>query len=54
LKKLPVLLPFLWVHRACRTIFFKKEKAEKIKNRYKDADMQYGKELVEFKNQIGL
>lgn len=54
LKKMPVLLPFLWVYRACRTIFFKKEKAEKIKNRYKDVDMQYGKELVDFKKQIGL
>lgn len=54
LKKLPVLLPFLWVYRACKTIFFKKEKAQKIKNRYKNADMQYGKELVEFKKQIGL
>ena len=54
LKKLPVLLPFLWVYRAFKTIFFKKEKAEKIKNRYKDANMQYGKELIEFKKQIGL
>ena len=54
LKKAPVLLPFLWVYRASKTLFFKKEKAAKIKNRYKDADMQYGKELIEFKKQIGL
>ena len=54
LKKIPVLLPFLWVHRAFVSIFFKKEKANKIKNRYKNVDMQYGKELVEFKREIGL
>lgn len=29
-KKYPVLLPVAWVHRACRTIFFKLTKGEKV------------------------
>ena len=53
LKKVPVLLPFFWLHRAF-TAFFDKEKATDIKNRYEDVDMEYGKKIIEFKKNIGL
>lgn len=54
LRKIPVLLPVLWLHRAIKTAFFDKEKADLIKNRYEDADMEYGKKIIEFKKNIGL
>ena len=54
LKKLPVLLPFMWVYRALNTVLFNKEKSDIIKNKYEGIDMDYGKQLLEFKEQIGL
>ena len=54
LGKLPFLLPFCWVHRALKTLLFDKEKAQEIKGKYDNADMDYGKRLLEFKRNIGL
>lgn len=54
LHKCPVLLPFLWVHRAFKTVIFNKQKADVIRNRYNNVDIDYGKNLLEFKKNIGL
>ncbi len=54
LNKIPILLPFFWVHRALKTLLFDKEKAETIRSRYDDTDISYGQKLVEFKKNIGL
>ena len=54
LKKLPFLLPFCWVHRALKTLIFNKEKADLIRSEHSNYDMEYGKQLIEFKKEIGL
>lgn len=54
LKNAPVLLPFFWIYRAVNTAFFNKEKADLIKNRYENTDLEYGKKIIEFKKNIGL
>ena len=33
---------------------WEKEKADSIRSRYDDVDMEYGRKLVEFKKEIGL
>ena len=53
LKKYPFLLPFCWIHRAYKSVT-NKEKADSIRSRYDDVDMEYGRKLVEFKKEIGL
>lgn len=54
LKKLPFLLPFCWVHRALKTLLFNKEKANIIREQYRDYDMENSKQLIDFKKEIGL
>ncbi|MGM9936850.1 MAG: nucleotidyltransferase family protein [Candidatus Ornithomonoglobus sp.] len=54
LKAIPVLLPFCWIDRAYKALRFKKETVEHVIEKYDDADMEFGKEIIEFKKEIGL
>lgn len=54
LKKLPFLLPFMWIYRAVGAVLFRKRKVEQIKNRHADTDEDYARDIVEFKKDIGI
>ena len=54
LNKIPVLLPFCWVHRALKTLLFEREKAKLIASQYDSSDLEESKQLQKFKREIGL
>lgn len=54
LEKIPVLLPFCWVHRALKTLIFEREKAHNIASRYDNVDLSESKKIQNFKKEIGL
>ncbi len=54
LEKIPVLLPFCWVHRALKTLLFEREKAHNIASKYDDADLGESRIIQNFKREIGL
>lgn len=54
LKKIPVLLPFCWVHRALKTLIFEREKAQNIAEKYDNVDLAESKKIQKFKKEIGL
>lgn len=54
LKKIPVILPFCWVHRALKTLIFEREKSQDIASRYDNVDLAESKKIQEFKREIGL
>lgn len=54
LKVMPVLLPFCWLHRAYRALLFKEETVKSVIGKYDDVDMEYGKDIIAFKKEIGL
>lgn len=54
LKKMPILLPFCWLHRAANAMFKKKDVINEIRTQYDGADMEAGKRINEFRHNIGL
>jgi len=54
LKKVPVLLPFCWVHRALKTLLFERDKAKQIASKYDNVDLTVSKKIQNFKKEIGL
>lgn len=54
LKKLPFLLPIMWVYRAVGAVLFRRGNVETIKNRHRDVDADYSREIVKFKKSIGI
>lgn len=54
LKRLPFLLPFMWIYRAVTALLFRKNNVSELKNRHSDVDNGYAREIVEFKKSIGL
>ena len=54
LKKIPVLLPFCWIHRAVNALLNKKDVVHSISTHYDNADMDAGKRINEFRRSIGL
>lgn len=48
------LMPFCRIHRAFRAIFSRRDIVKKITNELDGADMDLGKSIVKFKNDIGL
>lgn len=48
------LMPFCRAHRAVRALFCRRELVKQITNEYDRADMQFGKNIVKFKRDIGL
>lgn len=54
LNKMPILLPFLWVHRALNAFINKKDVTKEILEKYDNADMDAGKKIQEFRKSIGV
>lgn len=54
LDKLPILLPFCWIHRALNALVNKKTVVNGIRSRYDGADMEEGKKINRFRREIGL
>lgn len=54
LVKIPLLLPFCWVHRALKTLIFEREKAHNISSKYDNVDLGESKKIRNFKKEIGL
>ena len=54
LEKVPLLLPFCWVHRALKTLIFEREKAQNIASKYDNVDLGESKKIQNFKKEIGL
>lgn len=54
LKKLPVLLPFCWIHRGIYTLFFKYKSFRSVIHHFDKADINRGKETADLKKLLGL
>lgn len=54
LKKLPILLPFCWLHRGISCCIFNKEKLISFNERYSDISREQIEKMAEFKRKIGL
>ena len=54
LSKYPILLPFYWVLRANRILFFERKKISGLTRNIEGISVSYAKNLAEFKKSIGL
>lgn len=54
LIKLPILLPFYWMHRAAKSILFHRDKSNAIAAKYDNVNLDNAKKILDFKKEIGL
>ena len=54
LDKLPVLLPFCWIHRAVYTLCFRFKSIRSVMHHFDGADVEGGKKTADLKKQLGL
>lgn len=54
LQKIPLLLPLCWMYRAYDALVLRKERGKQVAERYNNADIAYGEEILLFKKKIGL
>ena len=54
LIKLPILLPFYWMHRAAKSILFHRDKSNAIAAKYDNVNLENAKKILDFKKEIGL
>lgn len=54
LKKLPFLLPFMWIYRAVTAVLFRKDNVNAMKNRHGEVASDYAREIISLKKDIGI
>ena len=54
LKKYSFLLPFCWLHRACKALIKKQDAVKNVLNAYSDVDMLKAQQINKFRQEIGL